>query len=242
MQPLMGDGTKTALAASIAAGYLLGRGRKAKLAVALGACLASGRLRAKPGQLLSAGAEKMSDSPQLSQLADQLRGDLLNAGRYTLKAAMDKRLGTLADSLASRTESLSQVAEAAADQDQETRTRKRGPGAEQEPNAKQEDRDVGQPPLRGGAHGGAQQAEQVSPRIPRIGPVEPIVASAREEQGEEGAFAENGSKNYAEHAEDDRRDVPPPEVTACPEQIPPTARRAPTARASTGCARSSPST
>ena len=38
----MGDGTKTALAVSLAAGYLLGRGRKAKLAVALGAYLASG--------------------------------------------------------------------------------------------------------------------------------------------------------------------------------------------------------
>ena len=124
----MGDGTKTALAVSLAAGYLLGRGRKAKLAVALGAYLASGRLRAKPHQLLAAGAEKMNDSPQLSQLADQLRGDLLTAGRSTLRAAVDKRLGTLADSLADRTRSLSQAVEAAAEPEPEPTGARAGAG------------------------------------------------------------------------------------------------------------------
>ena len=65
----------------------------------------------------------MNDSPQLSQLADQLRGDLLTAGRSTLRAAVDKRLGTLADSLADRTRSLSQAVEAAAEPEPEAGAR-----------------------------------------------------------------------------------------------------------------------
>jgi hypothetical protein len=107
----MSDSTKAALVASIAAGYLLGRGRKTKLALAVATYLASGKLRAQPQQLLSAGAEKLGESPQLSQLSEQVRSELLTVGRQALKAALDHRLGTFADSLAERTKLLSQVLE-----------------------------------------------------------------------------------------------------------------------------------
>lgn len=102
----MGDSTKAALAASVAAGYLLGRGRRMKLALAIGAYLASGRMRAKPQELIASGTEKLGDSPQLSRLAEQMRTDLLDVGRQTVQLAVDRRLGAFAEALAERTDAL----------------------------------------------------------------------------------------------------------------------------------------
>lgn len=118
----MSDSTRAALAASVAAGYLLGRSRRMKLAVAVATYLASGRLRAKPQELLAAGAGKLGESPQLSQLTEQVRTELLTVGRQALKAAFDQRLGTFADSLAERTKSLGQTMDSLAEEarDEET--------------------------------------------------------------------------------------------------------------------------
>ncbi|WP_181767443.1 hypothetical protein [Streptomyces albidus (ex Kaewkla and Franco 2022)] len=118
----MSDSTRAALAASVAAGYLLGRSRRTKLAVAVATYLASGRLRAKPQELLAAGAGKLGESPQLSQLTEQVRTELLTVGRQALKAAFDQRLGTFADSLAERTKSLGQTMDSLAEEarDEET--------------------------------------------------------------------------------------------------------------------------
>lgn len=112
----MGDSTKAALAASVAAGYMLGRGRRMKLALAVATYLASGRIRAKPQELLAAGAGRLGESPQLSQLTEQVRTELLTVGRQALKAAVDHRLGTFADSLAERTKSLSQAVDSLAEE------------------------------------------------------------------------------------------------------------------------------
>lgn len=102
----MSDSPKAVLAASVAAGYLLGRSRKAKLAIAVATFMVSGRLQSKPQELLASGLGRLGDSPQFAQLADQVRDELLTVGREALKTAVDRRLGTFADSLADRTSSL----------------------------------------------------------------------------------------------------------------------------------------
>lgn len=115
----MSESTKTALAASVAVGYLLGRSRKAKLAMTVATYLASRRLQAKPQELLAAGAGKLGESPQLAQLVEQLRGEVLNVGRDALKALADRQLSGFADALADRTESLTHVLDAAAEKAKE---------------------------------------------------------------------------------------------------------------------------
>jgi len=112
----MSDSARGALVASMAAGYLLGRSGKAKLALTVASYLASKKLRAKPQELLAIGAGKLSDSPQLAQLTDQVRGELLSVGREALKAVADRKLAAFADSLAERTKSLGEAVDAVADE------------------------------------------------------------------------------------------------------------------------------
>lgn len=128
----MVDSKRAALAGSMAAGYLLGRSRRTKLAMAVAAYLVSGRLRAKPHELLAAGADKLGDSPQLSQLVEQVRSELLTAGREALKAAVDHRMGTFADSLADRTKALGEAVEAVSGKAEQDEDRDQDEGGDEE--------------------------------------------------------------------------------------------------------------
>lgn len=129
----MSDSTRAALAGSLAAGYLLGRSRRAKLALAVASYLVSNKLRAKPQDLLATAAGRLSDSPQLSQLTDQVRGELLSVGREALKAVADRRLGAFADSLAERTKSLSEAMDNVAEElSEDTAEEEKGPEEESE--------------------------------------------------------------------------------------------------------------
>lgn len=103
----MNDTNKVALATAIAAGYALGRTRKAKLALTVGTYLAGRRFKLSPQELVSEGVSKLRETPQFSALSDQVRGDLLTAGRSALTAAADRQFDSLADSLRERTSLLS---------------------------------------------------------------------------------------------------------------------------------------
>lgn len=122
----MSESTKAALAASVAVGYMLGRGRKAKLAMTVAAYLASRKLQAKPQELLAAGVGKLGESPEVAQLVEQVRGEVLNVGREALKALADRRLGTFADALAERTRSLGQAVDAAQERAEEREAEEEG--------------------------------------------------------------------------------------------------------------------
>ncbi|MEU1056452.1 hypothetical protein [Streptomyces sp. NPDC005876] len=97
---------KAALAAAMAGGYLLGRSRKARLALAVGTYLAGRRFGLTPGQMLGQGLGRLQGVPQLQELTDQVRGELLTAGRQAVGAAADRRLTRLADALRDRTDAL----------------------------------------------------------------------------------------------------------------------------------------
>ncbi|WP_399894068.1 hypothetical protein ACGH7X_36620 [Streptomyces sp. BBFR51] len=98
--------SKAALAAAVAGGYLLGRTKKAKLAFAVGSYLAGRRIGLSPGQVLSQGLGDLQRMPQVRELTEQVRGELLTAGRAAVTAAANRRLTGLADTLRDRTEAL----------------------------------------------------------------------------------------------------------------------------------------
>ncbi|MEV0600426.1 hypothetical protein AB0I82_14190 [Streptomyces sp. NPDC050315] len=97
---------KVAMAAAMAGGYLLGRTKKAKLALAVGSYLAGRRFGLSPGQMLSEGLEKLQQTPQFQELSDQVRGELLTAGRTAVTNAANRRLTDFADALRDRTDEL----------------------------------------------------------------------------------------------------------------------------------------
>ncbi|MFE0418084.1 hypothetical protein [Streptomyces tendae] len=98
--------SRTAMAAAVAGGYLLGRTKKAKLAFAVGSYLVGRRVGLSPGQVLGQGLGSLQRTPQFQELSDQVRGELLTAGRAAVTAAANRRLTGLADSLRDRTDAL----------------------------------------------------------------------------------------------------------------------------------------
>ncbi|MFD5002688.1 hypothetical protein ACFWMV_07230 [Streptomyces mutabilis] len=98
--------SKAAMAAAVAGGYLMGRTKKAKLALAVGSYLVGRRIGLSPGQVLSQGLSGLQRNPQLQELTDQMRGELLTAGRTAVTAAANRTLTGLADNLRDRTDAL----------------------------------------------------------------------------------------------------------------------------------------
>ncbi|MGC0387174.1 hypothetical protein [Streptomyces sp. SAI-129] len=98
--------SRTAMAAAVAGGYLLGRTKKAKLAFAVGSYLVGRRVGLSPGQVLGQGLGSLRQAPQFQELSDQVRDELLTAGRSAVTAAANRRLTGLADSLRDRTDAL----------------------------------------------------------------------------------------------------------------------------------------
>ncbi|MFE4847386.1 histone protein, partial [Streptomyces sp. NPDC056689] len=115
----MNDSTKIALATAVAGGYVLGRTKKARLAFGVATYLAGRRFGLNPQQLLTQGMQKLGDVPGVGELNEQVRGQLLDAGRGALVAAADRSLVSLADSLHERTLRIGEKDEDEAEQEPE---------------------------------------------------------------------------------------------------------------------------
>src|SRR3954452_10831164 len=94
------------LGAGVAGGYLLGRTKKLKLAIGLGAWLMGKRLQMSPGQLAMQGLGQLRQSPEFGEITDRLRNEVGGAGRKALAAAATSRMESLADRLHDRNEGL----------------------------------------------------------------------------------------------------------------------------------------
>ncbi|MFH8408399.1 DNA primase [Streptomyces sp. NPDC018019] len=94
---------RPALVLAVAGGYLLGRTKKAKLAIGIGSMVLGKRLNLSPQQLISLVSDQMEANPQLKELREQLRSDLKGVGKAATGALVTKRLDSLADSLHERT-------------------------------------------------------------------------------------------------------------------------------------------
>lgn len=100
----MTDSCKTTVLAGVAGGYLLGRTKKAKLALSFAALVAGSRLA--PKDLLSKGAEKITDTPQLAGVPDQVKDQVIAAARTAVTSLVERQVEALTGSLRERTERL----------------------------------------------------------------------------------------------------------------------------------------
>ncbi|MEU4904093.1 hypothetical protein [Streptomyces sp. NPDC022067] len=94
--------TNGKIAVAITGGYLLGRTKKAKLALGLGMLLAGKKITLDPQQL----KKSLAETPLLSGLNGQVRKELLDATRKAATTAVSERVNGLADSLHERTAAL----------------------------------------------------------------------------------------------------------------------------------------
>ncbi|MBV9096311.1 MAG: hypothetical protein JO132_20965 [Streptosporangiaceae bacterium] len=132
----MKGGTRAALA--IGVGYMLGRRRKMRLATMLAVGAAAGGL-GPGGAILRRGAEALGStealsklSPQLGDVAQTIRDDLVDAGKAAAMAAVNSRIDSLTSSLHERAETLRNPEAAAEGVTQTLRRPRRGGGAEGE--------------------------------------------------------------------------------------------------------------
>jgi hypothetical protein len=107
----MKAGAQTALALGV--GYVLGRRRKLRMTTMLAAAAATGGAGTLGGIALRRGLKMLSSTealgdlgPQLGEIAETVRGDLVDAGKAAALAAVNERIGSLSDTLHDRAESL----------------------------------------------------------------------------------------------------------------------------------------
>ncbi|MFI8992802.1 DNA primase [Streptomyces sp. NPDC053542] len=129
---------RAALALAVAGGYVLGRTKKAKLALSVGGVVLGRRLQLDPQRLLGLVDERLKADPQLAEVRDQLRDDLGGVGRAAASAFVSRRIDGLADSLHARTAS---VQERLGSGTEETRAEDEEPAPRDEPEEPEESED-----------------------------------------------------------------------------------------------------
>jgi hypothetical protein len=107
----MKAGAQAALALGV--GYVLGRRRKLRMTTVLAAAAATGGVGTLGGMGLRRGLKMLSSTgalgdlgPQLGEIAETVRGDLVDAGKAAALAAVNERIGSLSDTLHDRAETL----------------------------------------------------------------------------------------------------------------------------------------
>ncbi|MER7486940.1 DNA primase [Streptomyces sp. NPDC126497] len=94
---------RTGLGLAIGAGYLLGRTKKLKMALAVGGLVAGKKLNLSPRVVADLVSQQLRDNPQFKEVGDQLRGELRGVGKAASGALVERQLGSLADRLHGRT-------------------------------------------------------------------------------------------------------------------------------------------
>ncbi|WP_031056012.1 hypothetical protein [Streptomyces ochraceiscleroticus] len=127
---------RAALALAVAGGYVLGRTKKAKLALSVGGVVLGRRLQLDPQRLLGLVDERLKADPQLAELRDQLRDDLGGVGRAAASAFVSRRIDGLADSLHARTAGVQERLGSGAE---ETRAEDDEPAPREEPEEREDE-------------------------------------------------------------------------------------------------------
>ncbi|CAL9623767.1 DNA primase [Streptomyces sp. enrichment culture] len=91
------------LGLAIGAGYLLGRTKKLKMAMAVGGLVAGKKLNLSPRMVAELLQEQLKNNPQFKEIGDQLRGELQGVGKAASGALVERQLDALADRLHGRT-------------------------------------------------------------------------------------------------------------------------------------------
>src|SRR5262245_22295004 len=93
----MSNGAKVAMA--VGAGYMLGRTKKMRLALMLAAAGITGKFPTTPTALVARGLKSLGANADVGQLTEQLRSELLNAGRAAALSAATHQIDSLNDRL-----------------------------------------------------------------------------------------------------------------------------------------------
>ncbi|MGW4439715.1 DNA primase [Streptomyces sp. NPDC004596] len=94
---------RTGLGLAIGAGYLLGRTKKLKMALAVGSLVAGKKLNLGPRGVAELLNQQLRDNPQFKEIGDQLRQDLRGVGKAATGAMAERQMSALADRLHGRT-------------------------------------------------------------------------------------------------------------------------------------------
>lgn len=94
---------RTALGLAIGAGYVLGRTKKMKMALAVGSLVAGKKLNLSPRALGDLVNQQLKNNPQFKEIGDQLRQDLRGVGKAASGAMAERQMNALADRLHGRT-------------------------------------------------------------------------------------------------------------------------------------------
>ncbi|MFI5611949.1 hypothetical protein [Amycolatopsis sp. NPDC051903] len=93
----MKAGTRMAL--GVAAGYLLGRTKKGRLALMLAAAGATGKTGVSPAKLVQSGLKQLSSTAEVGQLTSLARDQLLTAAKSAAVTAASGRIESLSERL-----------------------------------------------------------------------------------------------------------------------------------------------
>lgn len=96
----MKSGPQIALAVGI--GYALGRSRKMKLAITIGAMMAGRRLTLDPRDLLAQGGKLIGGSTELRKLTSEARERLMDAAKTAAMAAATNKIDAIGENLSKR--------------------------------------------------------------------------------------------------------------------------------------------
>lgn len=141
------------MALAVGAGYLLGRTHKTKLALGLAAAAATGKAGGVSGQLLKRGTKLVGSSdalgklsPELTQVTDMIRGDLVDVGKAAALSAVRGRIDRLSSSLQERADVIRDGGRLLGDEDEDEprrgggeRRRRRRAEDDEEPTDRAED-------------------------------------------------------------------------------------------------------
>lgn len=142
---------RTQAALAVGAGYLLGRTHKTKLALGLAAVAATGKFGGVSGQLIKRGTKLLGStdalgklSPQLTEVTDVIRNDLVDAGKAAALTAVRGRIDRLSDRIQDQADTLREGGDLLGaggllggddgdDGDERPRRRRRGDDGEERP-------------------------------------------------------------------------------------------------------------
>jgi hypothetical protein len=173
-------GTQTALALGV--GYVLGRRRKLRLTTMLAVAAASGGVGGAGGAAVRRGVKMLGSTemlgkvaPQFGEIADTMRGDLLDAGKAAATAAVTNRIESLTDSLHERAQSIREPGQVITDQTAGRIPKQRGRPARSAEDAgisrdEAQEPEEGEEPEPGEAGQNAQRAAPARRRTARAGP------------------------------------------------------------------------
>ncbi|CAL9372270.1 hypothetical protein SUDANB32_00884 [Streptomyces sp. enrichment culture] len=131
---------RTGLGLAIGAGYLLGRTKKLKMALAVGGLVAGKKLNLSPRGVADLVSQQLRDNPQFKELGDQLRGELRGAGKAASGALVERQISSLADRLHGRTAEVRGRLSGGGAEDRDAEDTGEGPD-DHEPDDTGEDRD-----------------------------------------------------------------------------------------------------